>query len=99
MGFARRKNKLWRIFFWGLERECEEELSVKCRLLNKQPDFVWTGKNSEGFWRIDLCFKIEFESLDFKTSDENIEHGYFDGKEARKLNLAPHLNNLIEILP
>ena len=81
----------------ALQRECQEELGVKCHLLSKQPDYVWTGQNSEGFWRADVCFKVEFESLDFKPSNENVEHGYFDGEEARKLNLSPHLNGLKEI--
>lgn len=85
------------VFDTALMRECEEELGVKCKLLKKQPDYVWMGKNSKGYWRINLCFPVEFASLDFKASDENVEHGWFTLEEARKLKLSPHLNDLREI--
>ena len=85
-------------FIEALQRECEEELGVKCRILDPRPALVWQGRNTNGDWRVDICFKIDFSSFDFRTTLESVEFGYFDLVEARKLNLSSHLNQLKEIL-
>lgn len=84
-------------FIDALQRECKEELGVNCKILKPVPDYVWTGINTAKAWRINLCFKTQLDSDNFAPSDENVEHGYFSLDEARKLNLAPHLNNLNEL--
>jgi 8-oxo-dGTP diphosphatase len=80
----------------ALVRECEEELGLKCQVIDKNPFKVWTGQHLNGDWRVDICFKVSFESNNFKKTEENQEYGFFSVKEAKNLNLSSHLNNLKE---
>lgn len=82
----------------ALERECDEELGVKPRIIDSKI-IVWSGQNTDGAWRVDICYQIEFADTNFKLSSENVEHGYFNGEEARKLKISSHLNGLKEIFP
>jgi 8-oxo-dGTP pyrophosphatase MutT (NUDIX family) len=82
----------------AMEREVREELNVKCSYISAQPLYVWPGQNTDGAWRVDVCFKVDFESCDFTPSNENVEHGYFTLDDAKKLNLCSHLNGLKEII-
>ena len=84
-------------FMLALQRECQEELGIGCKILDQRPLYVWTGQNTVGAWRINVCFKAELDSMNFTESDENIEHGFFGKEEAGKLNLSPHLNGLKEV--
>jgi 8-oxo-dGTP diphosphatase len=83
----------------AMQRECQEELGVECKVLSKTPKYAWVAANRPGSpntpWRIDVCFEVDLIG-DFKPSEENVEHGYFTVEEARKLNLCPHLANLKE---
>jgi 8-oxo-dGTP pyrophosphatase MutT (NUDIX family) len=80
-------------FAEALSRECQEEVGVGCKILNKAPDYVWPGLQ-DGRWRVNICFKVELDSEKFVTNDESVEWGYFNAEEARKLNLSEHLDNL-----
>jgi 8-oxo-dGTP diphosphatase len=63
-----------------LERECHEEMGVRCRVLDRLPRFAWTAVDKNGIWRLVLCFGIELEHLRFVPSEECVGHE-FVGKD------------------
>lgn len=84
----------------AIQRECREELGVRCTVLSKTPKYTWVAanrpENPDSPWRIDVCFEVDLVG-DFKPSEENVENGFFTVEEARRLNLCPHLKNLNEL--
>jgi len=81
-----------------LERECEEEMGVKCKILNKNPVFSWVTQDREGSWRVMLCFLIKLEHLDFKHSNECIGYDFFDKNTLDTINIVPQLRQLQDFL-
>ena len=81
----------------ALIRECKEELGVLGRIVSTKPDYAWLGQNTDGAWRVDICYAVDFTNQKFQMTDENVEHGYFGKQEIAGLNLSSHLNGLKEI--
>ncbi|MCK6462718.1 MAG: NUDIX hydrolase [Candidatus Pacebacteria bacterium] len=81
-----------------LERECVEELGVKCEVLDKTPFFAWVAQNKTERWQAILCFRIKLESTDFKESDECVGHDFFDKNSLDSINLVPQTKNIKEWL-
>ncbi|HYE22051.1 MAG TPA: NUDIX hydrolase [Verrucomicrobiae bacterium] len=81
----------------ALQRECFEEIGVQCKITDERPKYVWPALNKSGTWRINVCYTVELDSIEFKPSEENVEYGYFSINEAKQLNLCLHLKQLSEI--
>jgi 8-oxo-dGTP diphosphatase len=59
----------------GLKREVEEELGLKVTKMSEYPVYVWPARfegwrNMDWYYSMVLAYRIELESLDFKTSNE-----------------------------
>ncbi|OGM99709.1 MAG: hypothetical protein A3B91_01580 [Candidatus Yanofskybacteria bacterium RIFCSPHIGHO2_02_FULL_41_29] len=81
-----------------LERECEEEMGVKCEVLDKQPTFSWIAEDSIGNWRVMLCFRIKLEHFNFRYSDECIGYDFFNKSTINTINVVPQIKRLKEFL-
>ncbi|MCK9401713.1 MAG: NUDIX hydrolase [Bacteroidales bacterium] len=81
-----------------LKRECQEEIGVKCEVLDKNPAFSWVAQDSVGIWRIMLCFRIKPEHFDFIHSDECIGYDFFDKDAINTINIVPQIGQLKDFL-
>jgi 8-oxo-dGTP diphosphatase len=77
-----------------LERECREEMGVRCRVIDRLPRFAWTAKDKNGVWRLVLCFAIELESLELTESQECVGYRFVDKGELSSLSIAQHTQPL-----
>jgi ADP-ribose pyrophosphatase YjhB (NUDIX family) len=77
-----------------LERECREEMGVRCRVIDRLPRFAWTAKEKNGVWRLVLCFAIELESLELTESQECVGYRFVGKGELSSLSIAPHTQPL-----
>ncbi|RJQ32037.1 NUDIX hydrolase [Candidatus Parcubacteria bacterium] len=77
-----------------LERECVEELGVKCEVLDKTPFFAWVAPDNSDRWRAMLCFRIKLESFNFKESEECVGYDFFDKNSLDSINLVPQTKDI-----
>lgn len=80
------------------KRECEEEMGVKGRLIEDKPSFMWTAQDVKERWRLILCFKAELDSLNFKQSDECIDHAFLNKEELIKIDLRPQTKQILDFI-
>lgn len=85
-------------FIETLKRECLEEMGLECEVLDEQPFVVYPAIDKEGRGRIMVFYKINFDSLGFKPSDECVDVKFFDKVELQSLNIYPQLKKLLEYL-
>ena len=83
----------------GLKREIQEEMGVKVKSISQCPMYTWTWRfeNKRGldwYYSLVLAFKVELESLDFKTTEECQEIGFFSKKELENIKLCHQTNGL-----
>lgn len=81
-----------------LQRECVEETGQACRVLEKQPSIVYSAIDLEGRARLMVFFKVAFDSLDFKTSEECKAIQFFSKDEIRKVPSYPQIQLLPDFL-
>lgn len=81
-----------------LIRECREETSLHCEVLEQQPSIVFSAVDQNGRPRLMVFYAINFEHLDFTPSDECVEMRFFDKKEIRKLPTNPQVAMLVQFL-
>jgi ADP-ribose pyrophosphatase YjhB (NUDIX family) len=81
-----------------LERECKEEMGVKCKVLDKNPVFSWVSQDQEGVWRVMICFRIKLGHFNFKHSNECIGYDFFDKKALATMNVVPQIRQLKDFL-
>lgn len=81
-----------------LKRECLEETGLECEILEQQPSVVYSAIDRKGLPRLMVCYKVRFESLDFKPSDECVDIKFFSKDEIRKLEKLPQLERLHDFL-
>jgi 8-oxo-dGTP diphosphatase len=87
----------------GLRREVEEEMGLKVIKISKNPVYIWTHKyepnqrNIGWYYSLVLAFRIEFENLDFKPSEECEEIKFFSkGDLAASTELNQQSRDLVE---
>lgn len=85
-------------FAESLQRECEEEMGLSCEIVDTQPSIVYPAIDKEGRGRIMVFYKINFKSLDFRSSDECSNLQFFSKNDIRGLALYPQLNLLLGYL-
>ncbi len=81
-----------------LKRECLEETGLHCKVLESQPTIVYSAIDQEGRARLMVFFKIHFDSLDFKPSEECMAINFFSKEEIAKLPSYPQLQQLPTLL-
>jgi 8-oxo-dGTP diphosphatase len=85
-------------FIAALQREVEEETGLVCKVLEKLPSIVYPAIDLEGRGRIMVFFKVMFDSLEFKPSEECIDIKFFTKDEIKKLKTYPQFQQLAEYL-
>jgi len=81
-----------------LRRECLEETGLVCELLEQQPSIVYSAINKWGQGRVMLYYKVKFQHLNFKPSNECVDIKFFTKEEMQSLSMAPHIKKLLEFL-
>lgn len=86
----------------GLRREVEEEMGVKVKSIEERPQYVWTWKyenkrNMDWYYSLVVAYKVEFESLDFKITEECEEIGWFSKEELENIELCWQTNGLKKV--
>lgn len=102
------KNGLWEFpggriqkgeqFIDCLKRECLEETGLECEVLDELPYIVYPAIDKEGRGRIMVYFKVKFNTLDFKPSDECVDLKFFSKGEIAQLPTYPQLKQLPNFL-
>ena len=87
----------------GLKREVEEEMGVKVKSIEDRPMYVWTWRyenkrNMDWYYSLVVAYKVEFENLDFKTTEECEEIGWFSKEELENIELCWQTNGLKKVL-
>ncbi len=81
-----------------LQRECLEETGLKCQVFESRPSVVYSTIDKSGRPRIMLYYKISFDNLDFKPSNECLEIKFYTKEEIRNLPMVPQIVPLPEYL-
>ena len=76
--------------FLGFNRETQEEMGLSISKISKAPIYVWTWKyenrrNLEWFHSFVVCYRIEFEHLNFTKSDECAKIQFFSEEELKNM--------------
>lgn len=86
----------------GLRREVEEEMGMKVKSIEERPQYVWTWRyenkrNMDWYYSLVVAYKVEFESFDFKTTEECEEIGWFSKEELENIQLCWQTNGLKKV--
>ncbi len=81
-----------------LKRECMEEMGLECKILEKQPTIVYSAVDQDGDARLMVFYKIHFDSLDFKPSDECEAINFYTKEEMKNLQMVPQIKPLVNYL-
>ncbi len=81
-----------------LKREVLEEMGLTCEALESQPSIVYSAIDQRGRARLMVYYKIHFDGLEFKPSDECIDIKFFTKEEICNLNMAPQIKPLPDFL-
>jgi len=85
----------------GLKREIQEEMGLTVTSVSEKPVYVWThhyGPNQRNigwYYSLVLAYRIELESLNFKTSDECDDAKFFSLEELKTIELNQQTNELL----
>jgi 8-oxo-dGTP pyrophosphatase MutT (NUDIX family) len=80
-------------------REVFEETGIKVKSISQKPIYIWTWKfenkrNIDWYYSLVLCYKVELESFDFKTTDECEDIRFFSKEELSDIELCYQTNGL-----
>jgi len=87
----------------GFKREIEEEMGLKITKMSDKPIYIWTHRYEANhrkigwYYSLVLAYRIEFENLDFKRSDECEEIRFFAKDELNKDMLSGQTKKLSDI--
>lgn len=70
-----------------LIREMNEEASLEVIGVNSRPSYFITVINNDNVWKSMVIYETKIRNLDFKTSNECVEIGFFTVAEAKKEKL------------
>ena len=85
-------------FHTALRRECREEMSLDCEILDAEPYWSWSVRDRDGIWKVVLCFRIRLDSLAFTPSNECAGLAFFDADALAGALVVPQMRPLIERL-
>ena len=85
--------------FLGFNRETQEEMGLSISKISKAPVYVWTWKfenhrNLDWFYSLVVCYRIEFEHLNFTKTDECNHIQFFSEEEIKHLELGQQMSPL-----
>ena len=85
--------------YLGFNRETEEEMGLKITKMSKAPVYVWTyrykgRRELDWFYSCVICYRIEFEHLDFTPMSECQEIAFFSHDELKELGLNGQMGPL-----
>lgn len=75
----------WELPYDWLKREIREEMWLEVTFISPEPFCFFTFLTSQ--WRINICYLIKVENLEFTPSDECIEIWFFDKQTSLELDL------------
>lgn len=83
------------------EREVEEEMGLTVTKMSKYPLYMWTWRyesrrNLDWFYSCVLAYRIDFENLDFRPSEECEDIRFFSLEEIQDLKLTGQMTPLAE---
>lgn len=86
----------------GLVREVQEEMALKITKVSSNPVYVWTYKyenvrNMEWYYSLVLAYQVEFENLDFKSTEECDALEFFPKEQLYNIELAGQTNGLLKL--
>lgn len=86
----------------GLKREVEEESGLKIKSISEKPLYIWTWRfenvrSMDWYYSLVLAYRIEFEDLEFKKSDECEEIKFFSKEDLNNIELCKQTNYLKKI--
>jgi len=78
----------------SLKRECREEMGLECEVLEKQPSIVYSTLDQKGQARLMVFYKVSFNNLNFKPSDECVAIKFYSKDEIKQLKTLPQIEKL-----
>lgn len=86
----------------GFEREVREEMGITVANFSKNPVYVWTYKfvgrrNLDWYYAFIVAYRVEFENLNFKPTDECEKLQFFSKEELKDIVLNEQMEELLEI--
>jgi ADP-ribose pyrophosphatase YjhB (NUDIX family) len=86
----------------GFKREIEEEMGLKVKRMSQAPVYTWTHRyeNKRGldwFYSLVLAYRVEFEDLNFTSTEECEAIDFFSKENLRTLKLNGQIKKLVEI--
>lgn len=83
----------------AIKREIEEESGLKIKNISEKPVYVWTWKfehqrDMNWYYSLVLVYRVEFENLDFRASDECEKIEFFSKEELNNIELCHQTNGL-----
>lgn len=78
-----------------IAREIQEEMGLEVSKIAKDPKYITIFENVD-IWTVNLLFETELKNLNFISSDECREIGFFDKAAAMKLNAFPSVKAFME---
>lgn len=86
----------------GLKREIEEEMGLKVKSIEKRPIYAWTWRyenhrNLDWFYSLVLVYRAEFESFEFKPTEECEEIDWFSKEDLENIELDSQINGLKKV--
>lgn len=82
----------------ALKRECMEEMGLVCEVLDDKPTIIYPSLDEFGRGRLLIFYKINFEHLNFRPTDECREIKFFSKEEMLTINLNFQLKKFPELL-
>lgn len=86
----------------AFRREIKEEMGLSVLKMSRTPVYVWPRKverrrKMDWFYALVVCYRVEFEDLNFTPSEECLEVRFFEKEELNDLKLGLQLDNLPEV--
>lgn len=104
-----REEKWWELPWWWLEywespqewirRELYEEMWINVIRINKKPSYFITTQKDNWIWIANVIYETQInhkQILDFRPSDECLEIGFFNVKEAQNEKLFLNVREFIK---
>jgi len=77
----------------GLKREIQEELELEIKTVSKRPIYVWptlykNWRGMEWYYAFAAAYRVEFENLNFKPTNDVLEMRFFSKEELMALDCS-----------